>query len=115
MRQLLRNLWRQPPSDRVVDLVAQDPEGNMILGLVDLTDWGSIEKNLALQERINLCMEFLDSGQLHREYPRALGKQVTIRLYLGEQPDEEGSHFLTAVSERIKSFGVGFECQKYES
>ncbi len=114
MRRFLRNLWRQPPRERVVDVVAQDPDGNMILGVVDLTDWRSREKCLMLQQRIDLCMEFLDSGQLYREYPKAAGKQVTIRLYLGEQPDSEGEWFLDAVSEKIRSFGVGFERQKYE-
>jgi hypothetical protein len=114
MKRLLQNLWRQPPRDRVIDLVAQNPEGNVILGIVDLTSWGSIEKHLALQERINLCMEFLDSGELHKEFPNAVGKQVTIRLYLGVQPDPEGLRFLGAVAERIRSFGVGFEYQRYE-
>jgi len=114
MKRLLRNLWRQPPRGRTIDLVAQDPEGNMILGLVDLTNWGTPEKLLALQKRINLCMEFLDSGQLHKEYPCAEGKEVTIRLYLGEQPDDQGARLLTAIEARLKDFDVGFECQRYE-
>jgi hypothetical protein len=114
MRRFLRNLWRQPPTDKTIDIVAQDREGNVILGVVDLTDWGSIEKNIKLQDRINLCMEFLDSGQLHKQFPSAQGKQVTIKLYLGEQPDFEGSRFLATLSEQIKSFGVGFECERYE-
>ena len=114
MKRFLQRLWRQPPRDKTIDIVAQDQQGNIVLGLVDLTGWGSIEKNIQLQERINLCMQFLDSGELHKEYPDAQGKQVTIRLYLSEQPDAEGKLFLAAVSEQIKSFDVGFECEKYE-
>jgi hypothetical protein len=114
MRHFLRNLWRRGPTDRVIDVIAHNPDGSVILGVVDLTDWGTREKALMLQERINLCMEFLDSGQLYREFPQSVGKQVSIRLFLGEQPDLDGERFLQAISEKIRSFGVGFECQKYE-
>src|ERR1700761_6542190 len=98
MRRLLRNFLIQAPRDRTIDIVAQDQDGNVILGIVDMADWGSVEKKPNLQKRFNLCVEFLDSGQLQKEFPSAEGKQVTIRLYYRELPDQEGSRFLKAVS-----------------
>jgi beta-galactosidase GanA len=99
----------------VIDLVAVKPEGDVILGLVWLGPLDSKERNLELQERINIYLAYWDSGQLVADFPDAAWKDITIRVMLDQEPGDEGQWFLGELTKLVKTLGVGFEYQLLEA
>ncbi|MFC6645098.1 DUF6572 domain-containing protein [Granulicella cerasi] len=98
-----------------VDLVAFDPQGNVILGMVHTEPWGEDAGLDALQERVNVYLAYWDSGQLAADFPESAWKPVMIRLYVTTQPDEEAEEFIGKLEEGLKGHGVGFEFHLLEA
>jgi hypothetical protein len=66
----------------VVDAVGTDKKsGAVVLNILDSWDWDDEEGHLiALQDKINAYLGFVDSGQLYEDYPTAAGKTLRIDI-----------------------------------
>jgi hypothetical protein len=82
----------------VIDFVAYDqPEpGPVTLYLVDHLSWGDLEgAHLELlQAKLNCYVGFIESGQLVREFPRAEGREVVIKIVANYPVSQQGQNLI---------------------
>ena|ERR1700728_394283 len=96
-----------------VDFVSLGSEPNTALLVVsDQLDWNrSLDHQMALQEKLNAYLAFIESRELYRRFPKADGKRVEIRVILQYAPDASGEQFLRKVEEFISRAGFSFSYQ----
>ena len=81
---------------QVVDAVGTDIHtGEVVLSLIDASEWGGQGHLLALQTKLNSYFGFVESGQLIDDYPNAQGKGVRIDVTCKFEPDAAGIAFLS--------------------
>ncbi len=66
----------------VVDAIGTDKVGGaVVLSIVDYWDWQDERRHLAaLQEKLNIYFGFVESGQIYKSYPEAVGKPLRIDI-----------------------------------
>jgi hypothetical protein len=64
----------------VIDAVGTEKNSDIVvLNLFDAWDWGDEREHLiALQDKINTYLAFVESGQIYEDYPTAAGKALRI-------------------------------------
>ncbi|KAF1028628.1 MAG: hypothetical protein GAK37_02150 [Pseudomonas sp.] len=89
-----------------------EPE-NIILAITDHLEWGNAveqgEHLLMLQEKINVYIAFIESGEMYTEIPGALGKHPVIRVFGLHELPEQGERFIHQVAKVLEEVGIGFE------
>jgi len=93
----------------VIDFVAYDPTGTVLLVMVEERQWdGSNERLYQLQEKINRYASFASEGQMSEKYPELAGKQICIELRCINQPDPKTAQFLERVEQTLQHEGFRF-------
>lgn len=70
-------------------------DGAAILTLFDGDDWNEEMQHLyALQEKINAYFNFIESGQLYKTYPAAIGRSIRIEVIHRCELPEHGRRLL---------------------
>lgn len=94
----------------VVDFVSTDKaDGHVTLTISDHLPWQSGNEHLlVLQDKINDYLAFLESGEIYKTYPTALGREIEIRLICKYSPAGDGVRFLELASETIRKAGFRF-------
>jgi hypothetical protein len=95
----------------VVDAIAADAEGFVILAISDHLSWSddAIKHMWLLQEKINKYLAFLESGEIFDSYPHYRGQPAKIRV-VGKYPlTNEALDFYKKVTPIIEGAGFGFE------
>jgi hypothetical protein len=66
----------------VVDAIGTAKDGRtVILNLLDPWDWSDQGRHLlALQAKLNTYFGFVESGQIYKDYPAAVGKALRIDI-----------------------------------
>lgn len=78
--------------------------GACVLTLTDHLPWD--EQHLYdLQQRINLCLQAIESGELFRTHPAAAGGDFVIVLRCIHEPDAQAHAFLEQASEILDEAG----------
>ena len=93
-----------------VDFISTSPEGKVVLTISDHLFWD--EKNehlLALQDKLNYYLGFIENGEIFDEYPAAKNNNLTIEVILKYEPNEIGLSFLNKYKETIVNAGIDFE------
>ncbi|MEJ5280088.1 DUF6572 domain-containing protein [Pseudomonas sp. MYb541] len=89
-----------------------EPE-NVVLAITDHLEWGdAVEqgKHLQmLQEKINVYIAFIESGEIYTEIPGALGKHPIIRILGLYELPEQGKRFINQAAEVLNEAGIGCE------
>lgn len=95
---------------KTVDFVSLESEPNTALLVVsDHLDWANTLKHqLALQEKLNAYLSFIESRELYVRFPKANGKRVEIRVMFQHEPDTSGMNFLQKVKGAIEQAGFHF-------
>jgi hypothetical protein len=86
-----------------------DADGSVSLGLADHLPWDDqvLEEHLrALQEKLNTYLRFIESGEINKSYPRAVGRQVRIEVLLKTIPNDVGTQFLQKARDAIGGAGI---------
>jgi hypothetical protein len=97
----------------VIDFVAHDPKGEVVLVMVEGREWdGSGERLFELQEKINNYAAFATDGQLVRQYPDLAGKPVRLELRCVGAPDPETGRFLEAAKLQLRSAGLSLSVKR---
>ena len=92
----------------VIDFISEK-DGRVILTISDHLVWDEENEHLfLLQEKINVYLMAIESGQLERKYPASVGKHVAIHVALKYEPDETGRSFFSKVEEVLSKAGYGF-------
>ncbi len=94
---------------KVIDIVSKDQTGNFVLTICDHLDWQDTEEHLlALQEKINTYLDFLDSGEIYEKYPDARGHEKEIEAMFVHAPNSQALLFLSRVKSIIEYSGYSF-------
>ena len=83
-------------------------DGKKVLTVSDHLQWNDIHHLYALQEKINMYISAIETGQLSTMYPEAT-KGYVIQLYLQYEPDEQGLSFLKKIGHFLAEHGSDFE------
>jgi hypothetical protein len=83
----------------VVDFIGIEGS-SVVLTISDHLGWDDEDEHLlALQEKINAYLRFVESGEILDTYPQAAGKTPVINVVMHVPPSPGGSEFL----DRIRS------------
>lgn len=97
----------------VIDFVAHDPGGEVVLVMVEGREWdGSDERLFQLQEKINSYALFVTDGQLVQKYPELAGRPVRLELRCASPPDPKTAGFVDMVRGKLEQEGLGFRVQQ---
>ncbi|HLH96522.1 MAG TPA: DUF6572 domain-containing protein [Xanthobacteraceae bacterium] len=95
-----------------IDFVAFNRKsGDVHLIISDHLDWDENEGAhlLALQDKLNTYLEFVESGQLYVEYSRAIGKKIYFDV-IGKFPlSDEAAKFYRLAVNKIREYGYSLE------
>jgi hypothetical protein len=98
----------------IVDAVYVDSQTEeVILMITDHLEWNDLsgEHLLLLQEKINGYLRFIESGELVKTYPKALGRQVVIDV-VGKYPlNDEAERFYELAAPTIEAAGIRLRFQ----
>ncbi|QJP13731.1 hypothetical protein G3545_08710 [Starkeya sp. ORNL1] len=84
----------------VIDAVGTDARnGTIFLAIIDAWDWSDEWIHLnALQDKLNLYFEFVESGRIYEEYPAANGRYLRIDVLCKYPIPDIGLAFLERAS-----------------
>lgn len=100
---------------QIVDFISTDPiSGDVVLTATDHLEWGDRHHLMALQDKLNSYLAFIESGEVYESYPNAEGKKLRIEVICKCPPDEEGKSFLGRAGEVIGRAGFGFGYRVHE-
>lgn len=81
--------------------------GAVVLSLMDEEDWDDNEGHLnLLQDKLANYLRFIESGDMHKAYPKAQGRTARIEVRGRCHPSETGQRFLNETAERIEAKGI---------
>jgi hypothetical protein len=92
-------------------LSIDDASGRVLLTISDHLDWDHDEGAhlLMLQEKLNSYLRFIESGEINKKSPQALGRKVTI-IVVGQFPlSKQASLFFQKAKTAIQSAGFSLE------
>ena len=88
-----------------VDIIAHDEE-KVTLVISDHLEWDDQnEKLLLLQEKLNLYLSFIGSGEVFEQYPLAKNKLFEIQVVSKYQPNNEAKEFTLLASKLVREAG----------
>ena len=100
----------------VIDVVSKDKKGSIVLTISDHLDWNNTQEHLlALQEKINTYLTFLDSGEVYKKYPDAKGRPAEIEIMFHYPPNLQANQFLAKVKPIVENSGYGFRFEQFSS
>lgn len=98
----------------IIDVVSIDKNDNAVLTISDHLEWDKENEHLLiLQDKINVYLGAIESGELYEKYPNAKHKHIIISLASLHAPNEDGKIFLERVKETLEQAGYGFKFRQY--
>lgn len=91
--------------EQAADMVTLDQTAGMIQLKILVDQPWSESHLLALQDRINRCLQWVESGQFFLQYPQACGCEIAIDVQSIYAPDEGALMFLAAASQELEDAG----------
>jgi hypothetical protein len=91
--------------------------GDVTLAISDHLAWDENggEHLLALQNKLNVYLEFIESGLVHTEIPRAVGNKIIIEV-VGKFPlSEEAKKFYRLAGKVIEDLGYSLHFKQPQS
>ena len=90
----------------VVDYVGIDLNGDVVLTVSDHLIWDDKNEHLlALQNKINAYLAFMEKGNLYEEYPDAKDRNIVISIVAQYEPNDTAKIFLDRIGETLESAG----------
>lgn len=82
-------------------------DNRLILTITDSWDWSDERQHLlALQDKLNSYLDFIESGQIFEEYPNAKGRKLVIDVVTRFPLPEIGVQFLEKANQACADLGV---------
>lgn len=80
--------------------------GNVTLAIFDSLDWGDEDEHLLLlQEKLNVYLSFIESGEVYSVYEQANGRNFKIKIHFKNNIPQSCKEFLNTVTEIISEAG----------
>ena len=92
----------------VIDAIGVERQsGKVVLTISDHLDWGNEREHLlALQEKINTYLRFIESGEIDETYPDARGRSRVIDVVAQHQPTDGADQFFSKAVAVLREAGV---------
>ena len=93
----------------VIDAISIDKDNNVVLSISDHLEWDEKNEHLViLQNKINLYLNAIESGDLYKHYPKAQDRDIVINIVSKFPPNNDGHLFLRKVKDILNSSGYNF-------
>jgi hypothetical protein len=93
----------------VVDFISTRGD-RVVLTITDHLDWADEAGHvLALQEKINAYLAFLEGGEMSTAYPQGVGKSAVISVVMQVAPTPGCNKFFDMVRPVLEDAGFGLE------
>ncbi len=90
--------------------------GETLLVIEDDLGWEEEYTHLlALQSKVNRCIDFAENGEMFREYPGSEALPVIIRVRFLHEPTESGLEFFRVANEVLEKSRIRLEYEKKPS
>jgi len=101
----------------VVDFIGIDNlSKNVILSILDDLNWSNEHNHLLLlQEKINLYLSFIESGEIYDTYPLSIGKKIEIEIYFKHDLPYNATVFLEKSIQVISDAGFNLKYSIFDS
>jgi hypothetical protein len=101
-------------ADKVDAIGVDRTTGYVVLTISDHLSWAESEElhREVLREKINSYLAFIESGELYKTYPNAVGRQVLISVAGKFDLSPVGCEFFTNATEVIRRAGFNLEFKK---
>jgi hypothetical protein len=99
----------------VVDFIGTSPDNKKVLLVIsDHLGWAGDEQSdlehmYHLQQKVNAYLEFLESGEIYRNYPNAAGKSISIRISAKYPMNRRGAEFFEKLRSAVLKYGYDME------
>jgi hypothetical protein len=99
----------------VVDIIGTNPKTNEVLLVIsDHLEWTDDDQSdkfhmYLLQQKFNSYLEFIESGEIYRTYPDAIGKEIVIKIMAKFPMNDQASAFLERARAIVMTFGYKIE------
>ncbi|QYK07984.1 DUF6572 domain-containing protein [Shewanella mangrovisoli] len=90
-----------------IDAIGIDNEGVVVLTISDHLEWDD-KHLLLLQEKINIYLAFLESGEVFESYPDSRGREFKINIMCKYEPTALATQFLSQCTDIINQVGIQF-------
>jgi hypothetical protein len=98
-----------------VDFVALDHKARRVyLVISDHLGWGQDPKEhlWLLQEKVNACAYYAESGALRADYPKSSGYQVVIKVFGTHHRPEIALQYYQKFAGALEGAGIGLEFEQ---
>jgi hypothetical protein len=97
--------------DKIDRVAFNRQNGDVLLVISDHLDWDESEGEhlLALQGKLNTYLEFVESGQLYTEHPRAIGERIIFYVVGKFSLSDEASKLYRLAGKAIRDYGYFLE------
>lgn len=93
----------------VIDLVAQDAQGEYMVVMIETRPWGADPHQAEqLKEKINAYAGYVLSGDFVRQYPEAADEKVRIQLDCLQSPSGEIATVADWADRELQERGIRF-------
>lgn len=93
--------------DKIDSIGTDSGFGNVILTINDDLSWRNEYEHLnILQDKINSYLEFIDNGELYKNYPNAEGKRIEILINFENGITPKCQAYLNRVRNRLVILGI---------
>lgn len=91
----------------VIDFVSTPHDGSeVLLSISDHLPWDRDNEHLAtLQQKLNLHLDFIQTGQLAKQYPQYAGLPIRIDVYCKYKPSRDGERLLGLCRDACQAAG----------
>jgi hypothetical protein len=93
----------------IIDVISTSPKGPVTLTISDHHTWEETWHLKLLQDKINAYLQFIETGQIFKDYPNAIGKEIVIKAAMKFEPNQGAVTFLQKAKEIIKDAGYNFQ------
>ena len=102
-------------ADTVDAIGIETSSGKVILTIADHLSWEEEHDHLlALQNKINTYLAFVESGELHAVYPDSVDREPVIEIVMKLPPSRAGIEFLGRIQPILESSGIGLRSRIFE-
>jgi len=81
--------------------------GCVVLSLMDEENWDDEADHMKLlQDKLANYLRFVESGDMHKAYPKAQGRAARIEIRGRCRPPEQAHRFLEQTAQRVQAKGI---------
>jgi uncharacterized protein DUF6572 len=103
-------------SNKIDAIGVEKVSGKVVLTIADHLDWVDEQAHLlALQDKLNAYLRFVESGELLKVYPDAAGRAPLISIVTRVPASSAGERFFNQVRPILKSAGIELRSELLES